>query len=307
MTAPDGSIVVRPLPPLDGWLERHRLSPWLVGLGWVLVAWALFQTVGGLMLIAYLWAQNVDPGALWRLDPLASPESARTVLLVNALAQVLVLGLPTLLLARLHSSQPIRYLQLERTDPLLLLLALLLVLALQPLIQFLADWNARWPFPDSYRELERRQMELLFRALQDRGALGVNLLLVAAIPAVCEELLFRGYLLRNLMRSWPVWVALLVSGLLFGVYHLRLTQFVPLSLLGGVLGYLVWRTGSLWTAVLVHLFNNGVMTVLAALHPDWVRPDTQEILFPPYALPLGLLACGIIVYAFERRVRGLYG
>ncbi|MCS7082241.1 MAG: CPBP family intramembrane metalloprotease [Bacteroidetes bacterium] len=301
------SAIARLVPPLDGWLERHRLPPWLLGLGWSFLAWMLFQAIGSVLLLSYLWAQHVDPGALWRQEPLASRESARALLLVNALAQVLVLGLPTLLLARLHSSRPGLYLRLERPDGGLFVLALGLIFVVQPCIQLLADWNARLPLPEGYKELERRQLELLFRALQDRSALPLHLVLVAAIPALCEELLFRGYVLRNLMRTWPLWAALLVSGLLFGLYHLRLTQVLPLALLGVLLGYLVWRTGSVWTAVAVHFANNGATVLVAALRPDWVRPDTQEMLFPWYAVLLALPLLGLLLYAFERRARGLYG
>ena len=56
--------------------------------------------------------------------------------------------------------------------------------------------------------------------------------MLALTPAICEEVLFRGYIQRQAERSLGAWGGILFSGIIFGFYHLRLTQAVPLSLLG---------------------------------------------------------------------------
>jgi sodium transport system permease protein len=86
-------------------------------------------------------------------------------------------------------------------------------------------------------------------------------LVVAVTPGVCEELFFRGLVLSGLRRlgAWP---ALLVCGLLFGLAHASIYRLLPTLVLGVLLTWLVWRTGSIWTSVLAHAINNGVAATL---------------------------------------------
>lgn len=89
-------------------------------------------------------------------------------------------------------------------------------------------------------------------------------LLIAAclLPAISEELVFRGTVAMSLERSNKV-VALLVSGALFSLFHANPAQTIHQFVLGAFLTLLVFRSGSLWTSVIVHLFNNVLVVVLS--------------------------------------------
>jgi len=96
----------------------------------------------------------------------------------------------------------------------------------------------------------------------------VMLLLLAALPAVCEELCFRGFVLRGLTRESGPWAAAVVSSLLFSVAHMDPSRLVTTFATGLLLALVVLRTGSLLPAFLLHLLHNGVAA--AAERWSWV-------------------------------------
>jgi uncharacterized protein len=88
-----------------------------------------------------------------------------------------------------------------------------------------------------------------------------TLLLAVTVVPVCEEIFFRGFLFPGLARAMPVWAAVIVSALIFGVAHADLNSFLPLALIGVVLALLRWRTGSLWPGILFHAAINAEVLV----------------------------------------------
>lgn len=89
------------------------------------------------------------------------------------------------------------------------------------------------------------------------------LLFVAAVsPAICEEVLFRGAILSGLRQRMGVWPAIILAGVLFGLFHLDVFRIPPIAVLGMVLTYLTVRTGSIYAAMLVHLMNNSFAILL---------------------------------------------
>jgi membrane protease YdiL (CAAX protease family) len=93
----------------------------------------------------------------------------------------------------------------------------------------------------------------------------LGLLLAGALVApACEEVFFRGFLLPGIARSMPIWIAVVVSSLLFGVAHVDLGSFAPLVVIGLLLGVVRWKTRSLWASIFLHTLNN-VAALLALL------------------------------------------
>jgi membrane protease YdiL (CAAX protease family) len=80
---------------------------------------------------------------------------------------------------------------------------------------------------------------------------------VAIIPAIVEELFFRGMVLQSLRRFGDGF-AIVASAVLFGLFHGNFVQFVFALIAGLVMAQVVIRTGSLWTSILIHFLNNGI-------------------------------------------------
>jgi hypothetical protein len=105
-------------------------------------------------------------------------------------------------------------------------------------------------------------------ALQGQDNLAKLLLFLTACIAapVFEELIFRGFLLASLTRYLPVWGAIGVSSLIFAVAHLSISEVIPLTLLGSLLGFVYTRSRNLLSSILMHsLWNSGTLMTLFIL------------------------------------------
>lgn len=101
---------------------------------------------------------------------------------------------------------------------------------------------------------------------QDRVALGIFFFTAAIAAPFFEEFLFRGFLLPSLTRYLPVWASIVASSLLFAVAHLSLSEILPLTVLGMVLGVVYTRSRNLLAPMLLHsLWNSGTLLSLFVL------------------------------------------
>ena len=103
--------------------------------------------------------------------------------------------------------------------------------------------------------LPTRQLHQL-EDLVDRPALPWALAMFALVPALCEELVFRGVLARALGRRLPIALAAAISGAVFAAYHLSLVQALPTLTLGFLLAVIAIRAGSVLPTMLAHALNN---------------------------------------------------
>lgn len=98
--------------------------------------------------------------------------------------------------------------------------------------------------------------------------LALNLFLVAITPAICEEALFRGAILRGLLTRMSRWGAILLCGVLFCLYHMNLYRLLPTAMLGVMLSWLAVVTGSIIPGMIAHAVSNGLLVTLATLYPE---------------------------------------
>jgi len=142
-----------------------------------------------------------------------------------------------------------------------------------------------WDLPPEFQVLLEEEERLLREVFSFESAL--DLFTVAAavviIAPLAEELLFRGLLQGSLERRLGSWVGIVVAGLVFGLLHGRL-RFLPVSLLGILMGYMVMRTNSILSGVLAHSCNNGLVLVLG-------------VSAGPEFLPLTYLVGGVVLGA----------
>ena len=94
----------------------------------------------------------------------------------------------------------------------------------------------------------------------------VNILIIGMIAPIAEEILFRGVIYQALRKHFHIGVAIGVQALLFGLVHINGVQIVYATLMGIVCGYMVYRTKSLWSGVVIHIANNTISCILSALH-----------------------------------------
>jgi sodium transport system permease protein len=182
---------------------------------------------------------------------------------VIAASQFLI-TFPPLIMAVMLTSSPSRTLRLRWPAPRYLALAVAFVLALNPLVNLLRSLVERWfPLSSATKQLIEQTMS---QSLSLPMAIGVFSLL----PAICEELAFRGFILSGLQGRRRELSAILLSALMFGFLHVLLSlnqQLFNATLLGIVLGLLAVRSGSLLPGVVFHFLNN----TMALLQGGWTR------------------------------------
>jgi sodium transport system permease protein len=161
-------------------------------------------------------------------------------------------------------------------------------------VGLLADWIA--PPPQEIVESIRRQI----LPPGGRGVLS-TLFLMAITPAICEESLFRGPILRGLARQLSPMAAAVVTGVFFGLFHVDVWRLVPTGLLGVILSLIALRSGSIFPSMLAHALNNGCLVVMAELGlDDKVTRLTVGTQVAAFAAAVATLALGAFLVAGNR-------
>jgi len=145
-----------------------------------------------------------------------------------------------------------------------LLLGILLMAVSLPLVLYSLNINQQLPLPELFKMAGEQAEEALKGLLKmnNLAELLVNILIIALLPALGEELVFRGVVQQQLLRRIAnPWVAILVSAVVFSAAHFQFDGFLPRLLLGFLLGWLYWRTRNFWVPVVGHFFNNGIQVL----------------------------------------------
>lgn len=143
-------------------------------------------------------------------------------------------------------------------------LGILLLLVSVPLVLYSFQLNKMLPLPDAFHAMEAQANETIKSLLRmdHFGEFLGNMALIALLPAIGEEIVFRGVVQQQLMRRIAnPWWALIVSAAVFSFFHFQFEGFLPRMLLGFLLGWLYWQTRNFWIPVIAHFFNNGIQVM----------------------------------------------
>lgn len=214
---------------------------------------------------------------------------------LQGLVSLFTYGLSALAFAYLTHPAPSGYLGLRKPGRSIQLpLALICFLFFIPLVNQLGTWIQQIDLGAGARANLEQNEQLTHALLQGTtpSDLTIHLLLVALLPAVVEELLFRGIVMRfsySNTRSVPM--AILFSAAIFALAHRSVYNFVPIMLMGVLLGYLYYATGSLLPSMLAHFLNNalGVLGVYASNTKMLDSKITSTEDFPWYVLAIALV------------------
>jgi len=203
-------------------------------------------------------------------------------------AQLLLLFLPAVLFVRWGRYDAVRTLSLRLPSPLQLRGGLLVLVGGIQLA-----WVITW-LQSFVIELPVEYLEAMSAALtaDSPGRFLWLLLLAAVVPAIAEETFFRGAVLSGFRKALPDAAAVVVAGLVFGLFHLTpetAFRFLPTAWLGILLGWVVVSSGSLPLGVFLHFLNNGLILSLTALPLTRDQVAGTEADPPLLLLPMGLL------------------
>lgn len=202
----------------------------------------------------------------------------------------LLLFVPAVLFVLLGRFDPGPSLSLRTPRASHLLGAVLLIAGALPTV-WLVGWLQSFVLPIPWDMLEGLEQLMTAQSLSRFLWL---LLLVAVTPALCEEIVFRGVLLGG-TRTLTPWQMIVLNGVVFGAFHLSfetVIRFLPTAMLGALIAWTVWRTGSIWVGSLMHFLNNGTIVLLTSL------PSVRELFNDPDAPPpIWLVPAGFLALA----------
>lgn len=284
----------------QSWAERNGFADWALAILWIIGAFFLFQFTAyivGFGLIALQEGVSDDPAEMMAI----LADNLDLLFIGNSTGQILFLGLATWVFARLHSSKKHRpeflRFSIHSDTAQKIIITVLLILAIQPAIWFLSWINSFIPVPETFSQLQNSQMEMIETYLRGDHLILLTLFHVALVPAICEEMLYRGYVMRAFQKSWGIWPAIIISGLLFGLYHVQISNLLPLAALGMLFAYVTWVSESIYPAIVAHLVNNGGSVLVGAYYPESAFAEiTPETMPPLWGVFISLLITAYIVY-----------
>lgn len=217
------------------------------------------------------------------LGDLTNPDNLNLLKYLQIAQSTGLFLIPPFILGYLFSGSSFSYLKIQKA-PLLLpsFIGILTIFACLPIINFLTEINQSLSFPEWLSSIEdwmqrsedaAQKLTDAFLAVDTTKGLLLNLFMIAVIPALGEELLFRG-VIQRIFVEWTknIHWGILISALLFSAMHFQFYGFLPRVMLGMLFGYLFVYSGSIWYPVIAHFFNNG----MAVLVYFFVGKDTVE-------------------------------
>jgi len=204
------------------------------------------------------------------------PGTLRLLEYLQILQSFGLLIIPPLLAGFFFERNAPGYLHLDKPSRLMVfLLTLILMFVSLPVTNWMVSVNEMMKLPHFLKgvedwmkssEEEAGRLTVAFMKMPSFGGFLFNLAMIALLPAIGEEFLFRG-LLQRLFKEWlkNVHVAIFITAFLFSAIHLQFYGFLPRFLLGLILGYLFYWSGSLWVPVFAHFINNGMVVVICFL------------------------------------------
>ncbi|NQX55594.1 CPBP family intramembrane metalloprotease [Pedobacter panaciterrae] len=253
--------------------QRDENSPYtqlLMLIGYIIAGLFAFSIIALIIIVAiYGLGSLTDPAILSGAEEKYRP-ALQILLAATSVGMFLA---PPLFLALTERRKIKVFYGFKKPEPNLLLIVLLIMIVSMPVMEWTAMINQKMVLPDYLkwietwmREKEDQAMQttLLLLKMKHISELVVNLLLIALLPGIAEELMFRGAVQRSFLRIFKnPHVAIWTSAFLFSAIHLQFYGFLPRFLLGAGFGYIYYWSGNLWYSMLAHFLNNAYAVCVA--------------------------------------------
>ena len=209
-------------------------------------------------------------------SPIEDRNFIRSILFINHVFGFILPAIFTTILV--YKNLAVNYLKLDKLPNLTTTgLAFLLLVVSVPLVQYSYLINKMIPLPQWMHGLEQDTSKMLEAIITKEYwyEAVLNVLLIAVVPAIGEEMMFRGVLQQQLGRIFKnehvmVWL----SAAIFSAIHMQFEGFLARMILGALLGYLFVWTRNLWVPMIVHLLNNGLQIIV--MYAANIKPEEME-------------------------------
>jgi membrane protease YdiL (CAAX protease family) len=201
------------------------------------------------------------------LNDFSSPQGVSLLKFFQVIQSIGLFIVPPVIVAYFLHGKPSVFLQYRKFP---VIKSIIIVIAIiyfsEPLINWLSELNSRLVLPQGlssvqkWMEQSEEQANKITDAFLKTGSFGgllFNLFMIGLLPALGEELLFRG-VVQQLIKKWSgnAHTAIWISAALFSALHMQFFGFLPRLLLGAMFGYMLEWSGTLWLPIIAHFVNN---------------------------------------------------
>ena len=276
----------------------------------ILVGLWLLGLVAGSVASLLIWMGLTGESALVIAEAGSNPKYRDALLVIQSVSSVFSFLFPAVITAVIVSKQPREHLGISSSFQMKsLIIVLLIMTAAIGLGGALGDLNKAIPLSKSLREYfdrSEKQYNDAIRAIllfRDAWDYVIALLVIAILPAIVEEVMFRGSMQQVLIRwfKYP-FIGILVTSFIFSAIHFSWYGFLPRMALGIVLGYIFYYTRNIGYSILAHFFNNGLTVTLLYiqfLKEKKINMENEESL-PWWSSVLSLLFLIGLMYLLRR-------
>ena len=237
----------------------------------------------------------------------SNPQDLNSLRFMQISSQLFTFVFPPIAYAFLVKEKPVNALGLKNAKILWLLIGTAMIFAIMPLNSILAEWNAGLKLPESLSALEQmmKQMQESASAMIEKfvsvdtiGGLMLNLFMIAGLAALGEELLFRSIIQTSLIKICKnAHVGILIASAIFSFIHLEFYGFVPRLILGMLLGYMFYFSGSIWVPMLMHFLNNGTVVLIYFLNNKGITNIDVDT-FGQTSIPILIVSIVVMIALF---------
>lgn len=278
------------------------ISQFFILLGLVAAAFVF----GGLIALV-LWQSMVGGNPLEIEKAMLNPANANAVKIVQLVVSLVMFLVPAFVFARIVNKQPLRHLGLRTKFnwiqagliALIVFMGFYLSGALSQLTNYI-PLSAKLELKFKRWEKEYTDQVMVLANMKTAGDYIYTLLVIAFVPAVFEEVLFRGAL-QQLFVKWTrvPWLGILITAILFSLVHRSFYGFLSRAALGIVLGYMFYYSKSLWLNILAHFLNNGVaVTVMYMMSRKGKLNEAAATMDEKFPIWWGIIASAVIIALF---------
>jgi sodium transport system permease protein len=233
-----------------------------------------------------------------------TPKSFADITRLVVVTQLVVVVAPSLLLTIVLTRSPKQTLLLRKPAWWTVPAAALLAVSLHPAFKSLqVVIEQLYPMSSGIKDAQQQ----LTSALADAPSIWIVVLLVALVPAICEELAFRGFILSGFRHLGHKWWAIALSSAMFGVTHTMLHQSLVTTVAGAVIGYIAVQTGSIFPGMLFHFSHNALAIIAGQFHESGlfggiIEPieNGKDFVYNGWLVGVGLLIALALLIKFAQ-------
>ncbi|MEO6683696.1 MAG: type II CAAX endopeptidase family protein [Ginsengibacter sp.] len=261
----------------------------------------------GALVSALVWLGMTGQSPSNMQTDMADPKNYYAIITLQAVTTFFIFFLPSWIFARIYYRKPGEFTGFHTRFNVKQLIWMVVILALTfPLSGTLSELTRTMPLPEAWKvkfdamEAAREAQEAILIKINSLNKYFISLILIGILPAIFEEILFRG-VLQNVLTKWfkGPWVAIILTAFVFSIIHASFYGFFVRFALGIILGLVFYYSRSLWLVIIFHFLYNGLqVTALYLLNlKGTVNLKDLDGSFPFWA---GALATGLLIYALKR-------